>query len=290
MDNQTTLKQLLARDRILVAPCCYDMISAKLIEQAGFEAVYLGGYAHVASHVGLPDAGLATFSEMLERVHNLVRCVGVPVLADGDTGYGNALNMRRTVQEYEQAGAQAIQVEDQEMPKKCGHTPGKRLIEAHEMALKIEAAAHSRRSDDFMIIARTDAIAVRGLEEAVERGKLYEKAGADVVFLEAPTTIEELKVAAGSFGVPTMANLIEGGKTPFLSAAELEELGFRIAAYPHSLILTCIRSIQKTLAALKENGTTKGVVNEMADFKELDELIGFPEARAWEAKYTPRES
>ena len=290
MDNQTTLKQLLARDRILVAPCCYDMISAKLIEQAGFEAVYLGGYAHVASHVGLPDAGLATFSEMLERVHNLVRCIGLPVLADGDTGYGNALNMRRTVQEYEQAGAQAIQVEDQEMPKKCGHTPGKRLIEAHEMALKIEAAAHSRRSDDFAIIARTDAIAVRGLEEAVERGKLYEKAGADVVFLEAPTTIEELKVAAGSFGVPTMANMIEGGKTPFLSASELEELGFRIAAYPHSLILTCIRSIQKTLAALKEHGTTEGVVGEMADFEELDELIGFPEARAWEAKYTPRES
>ena len=286
MDKQVTLKQLLARDQILVAPCCYDMISARLIERAGFEAVYLGGYAHVASHLGLPDAGLATFSEMLERVHNLVRCVGVPVLADGDTGYGNALNMRRTVQEYEQAGAQAIQVEDQEMPKKCGHTPGKRLVEAREMALKIEAAVHSRRSDDFIIIARTDAIAVLGLEEAVRRGKLYEEAGADIVFLEAPTTMEELKVAAGSFGVPTMANMIEGGKTPFLSTDELEELGFRIAAYPHSLILTCIRSIQKTLTALKEQGITKGVVEDMADFSELDELIGFPEARAWEAKYS----
>ena len=286
MDKQVTLKQLLARDQILVAPCCYDMISARLIERAGFEAVYLGGYAHVASHLGLPDAGLATFSEMLERVHNLVGCVGVPVLADGDTGYGNALNMRRTVQEYEQAGAQAIQVEDQEMPKKCGHTPGKKLIEAREMALKIEAAAASRRSDDFQIIARTDAIAVLGVDEAVRRGKLYEEAGADVVFLEAPTTIEELKVAAGSFGVPTMANMIEGGKTPFLSTAELEELGFRIAAYPHSLILTCIRSIQKTLTALKEQGITKGVVEDMADFSELDELIGFPEAREWEAKYS----
>ena len=286
MDETGTLKQLLARDQILVAPCCYDMISARLIERAGFEAVYLGGYAHVASHLGLPDAGLATFSEMLERVHNLVRCVGVPVLADGDTGYGNALNMRRTVQEYEQAGAQAIQVEDQEMPKKCGHTPGKRLVEAREMALKIEAAALSRRSDDFIIIARTDAIAVLGLDEAVRRGKLYEEAGADIVFLEAPTTIEELKAAATSFGVPTMANMIEGGKTPLLSTAELEELGFRIAAYPHSLILTCIRSIQKTLTALKEQGITKGVVEDMADFSELDELIGFPEAREWEAKYS----
>ena len=197
--------------------------------------------------------------------------------------------MRRTVQEYEQAGAQAIQIEDQEMPKKCGHTPGKRLIGAEEMALKVEAAADSRRSDDFLIIARTDAIAVMGLEEAVERGRLYERAGADVVFLEAPTTVEELKAAAGSFGVPTMANLIEGGKTPFLSAAELEELGFKIAAYPHSLILGCIRSIQKTLRALKEDGTTREVAGEMADFAELDELIGFPEARAWEAKYTPRE-
>ncbi|NKB68269.1 MAG: carboxyvinyl-carboxyphosphonate phosphorylmutase [Candidatus Latescibacteria bacterium] len=287
MDKQTTLKERLRQDRLLVAPCCYDMISAKLIEQAGFEAVYLGGYAHVASHLGLPDAGLATFSEMLERVHNLARCVEVPILADGDTGYGNALNMRRTVQEYEQAGAQAIQVEDQEMPKKCGHTPGKRLIEGREMALKIEAAVEARRSDDFVIIARTDALAVNGLADAVERGKLYEQAGADVIFLEAPTTIDELKVAAGSFGVPTMANMIEGGKTPFLTTSQLEELGFRIAAYPHSLILTCLRSIQKTLVALKEQGTTQSIVDEMADFDELDQLIGFPEARAWEARYTP---
>ena len=289
MTHQMTLKQLLARDQILVAPCCYDMISAKLIEQAGFDAVYLGGYAHVASHVGLPDAGLATFSEMLERVHNLVRTVNVPILADGDTGYGNALNMRRTVQEYEQAGAQAIQVEDQEMPKKCGHTPGKRLVSAREMALKIEAAVASRCSDDFQIIARTDAIAVNGIEDAVERGKLYEKAGADVVFLEAPTTDEELKIAAGSFGVPTMANLIEGGKTPFHTTDELEAMGFSIAAYPHSLILRCIRTIQKTLTALKETGTTEAAPDEMADFKELDELIGFPEARAWEARYSDPE-
>ena len=193
--------------------------------------------------------------------------------------------MRRTVQEYEQAGAQAIQVEDQEMPKKCGHTPGKRLIGAREMALKIEAAVHSRRSDDFLIIARTDAIAVAGLEEAVARGKLYERAGADVVFLEAPTTVEELKVAAGSFGVPTMANMIEGGKTPFLTAAELEELGFRIAAYPHSLILSCIRSIGKTLAPSRSMGRRRRSPGRWRIF-ELDELIGLPPARAWEARYT----
>ena len=197
--------------------------------------------------------------------------------------------MRRTVQEYEQAGAQAIQVEDQEMPKKCGHTPGKRLVTAREMALKIEAAVASRRSDDFQIIARTDAIAVHGIEDAVERGKLYEKAGADVVFLEAPTTDEELKIAAGSFDVPTMANLIEGGKTPFHTTEALEAMGFSIAAYPHSLILRCIRTIQKTLTALKETGTTQAAPDEMADFKELDELIGFPEARAWEAKYSDPE-
>jgi 2-methylisocitrate lyase-like PEP mutase family enzyme len=281
-----TLRELLARDRILVVPCSFDMVSAKLIERAGFEAVYLGGYAHTASNLGLPDAGLATFPEMLQRVHNLVRSVGVPVLADGDTGYGNALNVRRTVQEYEWAGAQAIQLEDQEMPKKCGHTPGKRLVDAREMVLKLEAAVHSRRSDDFLIIARTDAIAVLGLDEAVRRGKLYEKAGADVVFLEAPTTLEELKVAAGSFGVPTMANLIEGGKTPFLPAAELQALGFKLAAYPHSLILTCIRAMQRTLAALRGEGTTRTCAGDMADFKELDELLGFPEARAWEARYS----
>jgi len=284
--KKPTLKELLQRDQILVVPASFDMVSAKVIERAGFEAVYLSGYGHTASHLGLPDAGLISFAEMVERVHNLARSVSIPVVADGDTGFGNALNVRRTVQEYEWAGAQAIQIEDQEIPKKCGHTPGKRLIDAQEMALKVRAAVASRQSDDFLIIARTDAIAVTGIEDAIRRGKLYEEAGADVIFVESPTTLEELKRAGGSFKVPTMANMVEGGKTPLASHEELQAFGFKLVAYPVTLLLASITAMKRALAVLKEKGTTRELLGEMTRFKELDELIGFPEVRAWEAKYS----
>ena len=179
MDSRSLL-ELLHRETILVVPACFDMVSAKLIERAGFEAVYLSGYGHSASHLGLPDAGLISFPEMLERLHHLAKSVRIPVLADGDTGFGGPLNVRRTVQEYEAAGAQAIQIEDQETPKKCGHTPGKRLVEAADMVRKVEAAVAARRKDDFLIIARTDAISVLGIQEAIRRSRLYRQAGADI--------------------------------------------------------------------------------------------------------------
>lgn len=270
----------------MVVPASFDMVSGKVIEQAGFEAVYLSGYGHTASHLGLPDAGLISFAEMVERVHNLVRSVSIPVVADGDTGFGNVINVRRTVQEYEWAGAQAIQIEDQEIPKKCGHTPGKRLIDAKEMALKVEAAVNSRRSDNFLIIARTDAIAVTGIEDAIRRGRLYEEAGADIIFVESPTTLEELKRAGGSFKVPTMANMVEGGKTPLVTNRELQSLGFKLVAYPITLLLASITAMKRALIVLKEKGTTKDLTDEIISFKELDELIGFPEVRAWEARYS----
>ena len=280
-----TLKELLQRDQILVVPASYDMVSAKLIERAGFEAVYLSGYGHAAYHLGLPDAGLISFSEMLERLHNLVRSVQIPVLADGDTGFGGAINVRRAVQEYEWAGAQAIQIEDQEFPKKCGHTPGKRLVKAEEMLKKIEAAEASRRSHNFLIIARTDAISVEGIDEAIRRGQLYQSAGADIIFIESPTTVEQIQRIASSFQKPLMLNQIEGGQTPTLPVRELQALGYKIVAYALTALMASVRAMQRTLRFLHQEGATDQYLNDIASFEELDELFGFPEVRAWEKKF-----
>jgi 2-methylisocitrate lyase-like PEP mutase family enzyme len=268
-----------------VVPACFDMVSAKLIERAGFEAVYLSGYGHAASHLGLPDAGLITFTEILERLHHLVRSVRIPVLADADTGFGGVINLRRTVEEYESAGAQAIQIEDQQIPKKCGHTPGKRLVSKSEMVKKIEAAIAARRSDDFLIIARTDAISVAGLDEAIQRGRLYQSAGADVIFVESPTTVDQIKEIARSFETPLMLNQIESGKTPILSVKELEELGYKIVAYALTALMASVRAVQRTLATLKREGSPRSYLHNIATFEELDDLLGFPEVRAWEKRF-----
>lgn len=283
--SQPTLEKLLGREQALVVPGSFDMVSARLIERAGFEAVFVPGYSHTASHLGLPDAGLTTFSEMLERVHNVAACVNIPVVADADTGYGNVVNVRRTVREYEWAGAQGIQLEDQVMPKKCGHTPGRRLVSPEEMARKVEAAAASRCSDDFQIIARIDSAAIHGIDDAIERGMLYQKAGADVIFVESPRTVEDMKRAAGSFDRPTMANMIEGGKTPLMSTQELQDMGYKLLAYPLTLLMTSIAAMQHALSTWREKGSTKHLVGQITSFDELDELMGFPEVRAWEAKY-----
>jgi carboxyvinyl-carboxyphosphonate phosphorylmutase len=279
------LRRLLSKGSILVVPAAFDMISAKLIEGAGFEAVYLSGFGQSASHLGLPDAGLMTFSEMLERVHNMARALRVPLLADGDTGYGNVLNVRRTVQEFEQAGAAAIQLEDQEMPKKCGHTEGRRVIEAREMVRKIEAAVESRRSDDFLIIARTDARSSLGLEEAIARGKLYEEAGADIIFVESPQTEEELRTVAENIEKPTMANMVEGGKTPLVPVRELERMGFSIVAFAVTCLLVATGAMKRAVEILKREGTTQGLMDAMMSFEEFNSFIGFPEIRSFEAKY-----
>lgn len=279
------MKRLLQRDSILVVPAAFDMISAKIIEGAGFEAVYLSGFGQSASHLGFPDAGLITFTEMLERVHNMARAIQVPLLADGDTGYGNVINVRRTVQEFEQAGAAAIQLEDQEMPKKCGHTEGRTVIDAPEMVSKIEAAVESRRSDDFLIVARTDARSVLGFQEAINRGKMYEKAGADIIFIESPQNEEELRIIGESFDRPSMVNMIERGKTPLVHVRELEEMGFSIVAYAVTCLLVAARAMQRAMEILKGEGTTQGLLDEMMSFEEFDTFIGFPEIRSFEAKY-----
>lgn len=285
MVTNHSLKQLLQRDSILVVPASYDMVSGKLVEKAGFEAVYLSGYGHSASHLGLPDAGLISFSEMLERLHHLVRCVQIPVLADGDTGFGGVANVRRTVQEFERAGAQAIQLEDQEIPKKCGHTPGKRLVEAEEMVSKVEAAVAARRSDAFQIIARTDALSVLGLEEALRRARLYKAAGADILFVESPTTNTEIQQIGASLEGPLMINQIERGKTPLLPAPELQRLGFKVAAYALTTLMASVRAVQTALQALRRGASPESYMNDIATFEELDELLGFPEVRQWEQRF-----
>ena len=270
----------------MVVPAAFDMVSAKIIEKTGFEAVYLSGFGQSASHLGLPDAGLMTFTEVVERVHNMAGAVHLPLLADGNTGYGGIINVRRTVQEFEWAGASAIQLEDQEIPKKCGHTGGKRIIDAREMVLKIEAAVESRRNDDFLIIARTDARSVSGLEEAIRRGKMYGEAGADIIFIESPQTEQELRDIAGSFEKPTMANMVEGGKSPLLKIDELEEMGFKIAIFPVTCLLMAARAMQRAMESLKSEGGTQGLLDEMMGFEEFNSLIGFPEIRSFEAQYS----
>ena len=279
------LKRRLQRDEILVVPAAFDMVSAKIIEKEGFEAVYLSGFGQAASHLGLPDAGMMTFSEIVERLHNMANAVTCPLLADGDTGYGGIINVKRTVEEFEWAGASAIQIEDQEIPKRCGHTQGKSLISAQEMALKIEAAAAARRSDDFLIIARTDARSVSGFQDALNRGKMYEKAGADVIFIESPQSMEELRIVGKTFDKPAMANMVDGGKTPFASARELQDMGLSLVAFAVTCLLAAAKAMEKAMRLLKEEGTIKGMQEDLMGFDTFNRLIGFPEVYDFESRF-----
>ena len=217
MPDPTSLRARLAQPGLIVAPGVYDMVSVRLAEKMGFDALYMTGFGTVASHLGLPDAGLATYSDMVARVQTITRLSSTPLIADGDTGYGGLLNVRHTVQGYEAAGAQAIQLEDQEFPKKCGHTPGRRVIAMDDMVRKIRVAVEARRSSDFLIIARTDARTSLGLDEALRRAELYLRAGADILFVESPETEDELARIAQTFkGTPLLVNNVEGGRTPIL--------------------------------------------------------------------------
>tara|TARA_B100001013_G_C24617731_1_gene445889 strand:+ start:870 stop:1733 length:864 start_codon:yes stop_codon:yes gene_type:complete len=279
------LKQRLKSKKPLVVPACFDMVSARVIENCGFEAVYHSGFGHSASHLGFPDTGLISFSEMLERLHNLVRTVKIPVLADADTGFGGVVNVRRTVQEYEWAGAQAIQLEDQQIPKKCGHTTGKQLIDASEMAHKLEAAIAARKSDNFLIIARTDAIAVTGIDDAICRGLLYQKAGADIIFIEAPTSVDQMKRIGASFNKPLMLNQIERGKTPILPIKDIQNLGFKIVAYALTALMASVRAMESTLNKLKNQAEPSEYLQDIATFEDINQLLNFPEWRLWENRF-----
>lgn len=257
-----------------MAPGAYDAWSARMVEAAGFPAVYVTGYGVSASVLGAPDIGLISFAEMVTAVRNVCAATSVPVIADADNGYGGALNVVRTVREYEAAGAAAIQLEDQVMPKRCGHMEGKQLIPRDEMAAKIRAAVYARRNSDTVIIARTDAIAVNGYDDAIDRAVAYREAGADVIFVEALRTREQIENAARLVGAPLMANMVEHGKTPLDTAENLYRMGFRIAIYPVVLLYSATRAMQDVLATLKEREDLAACMNREVDFPTFNGMIG----------------
>ena len=287
MPVTTRLRELLARPELLVAPGAYDALSACLIAQAGFPAVYMTGFGTAASVLGQPDVGLLTMSEMVSRAAALAAVVGdLPLIADADTGYGNPINVRRTVREYERAGVAAIHLEDQIWPKKCGHMEGKQVIPTDEMVQKIHAAVDARQDPDFVIIARTDAIAVHGLEEALCRGRAYHEAGADVVFIEAPRSLTELRAIAQAFpNVPLLYNWAESGKTPLLSLHDIHALGFKLVIFPVSLLFAATHAMLGLLEVLKQGRTTTRYAEGMITFSHFTDLIGLPAIQALERRY-----
>lgn len=286
MKKTTLLKQLLCAPELLVAPGAYDVLSAKIIASSGFNAVYMTGYGTSASVLGEPDVGLLTMSEMVERARNMAESVDVPVLADGDTGYGNALNVVRTVREYEKAGVCAIQLEDQVFPKRCGHMVGRKVIPAAEMVQKIKAAVDTRLDDDFVVIARTDARTDHGLEAAIERGKSYEEAGADLIFIESPENIEEMRIINTAFpNTPTLANMLEGGRTPIPSTDELQAMGFGIAIYCTGPLYAAALAVRKYMEHLRTTKTTSDYFDQLMAFSEFNAFIGLDRYNALGKKY-----
>lgn len=274
MSSSQKLRQLLERPEILVIPGIYDCLGAKLAEQVGFEVIATSGFGIAASTLGLPDYGFLTATEMLYSVGRIAQAVNLPLIADMDTGYGNALNVIRTVKDAVQLGIAGILLEDQEWPKKCGHFEGKRVIPTAEHAGKIRAAVQARGESNLAIIARTDARAPLGLQEAIDRGRAYIAAGADILFVEAPQSVEELKAIVAAFpDVPLVANMIEGGKTPQLSASELQQLGFKIVFFPVSTLLATTQVMTACLHQLKAQGTTANF-KDLVTFKDFQELMG----------------
>lgn len=276
---KTSLRDRLSRPPILVAPGIYDPLTALIAEKAGFEALYVSGAAIAYTRLGRPDLGLVSLTEVAETVALIRDRVDTHLVVDADTGYGNALNVERTVRLLERAGANAIQLEDQDFPKRCGHLDDKVLIPAPEMAGKIKAAVDARASSETVIIARTDAVAVEGFDRAVARAALYREAGADVLFIEAPRERSELGRIGALMGkaTPLMANMVEGGKTPILSAAELQELGFSFVIFPGAIVRALARAAEEFYGSLMANGTTDAFRNRMFDFDALNALIGTPD-------------
>jgi 2-methylisocitrate lyase-like PEP mutase family enzyme len=275
--TDTTLRSRLATPPILIAPGVYDALTAHLAERAGFSAVYVSGAGIAYTRLGRPDIGLVAMSEVADTVALIRDRVGSHLIVDADTGYGNALNVARTVRLFERAGANAIQIEDQAFPKRCGHLDNKTLVPAQEMVGKIKAALDARHSRETLVIARTDGIAVEGFEPAIARAAAYRDAGADVLFVEAPKTRDELKrISLALKGVPLMANMVEGGKTPSLKAADLEALGFSLVIFPGGIVRAVAHTAGEFYASLAANGTSEPFRNRMHDFDSLNEVIGTP--------------
>jgi 2,3-dimethylmalate lyase len=287
MRTTTRLRELLASPDALVIPGAYDALSARLIVQAGFPAVYMTGFGTSASVLGQPDVGLLTMSEMVSRAAALASVTAdVPLLADADTGYGNPINVRRTIREYERAGVAGLHIEDQVWPKKCGHMEGKQVIAMEEMVQKVRAAVDARQDPDFVIIARTDANAVTGLEDALRRGQAYREAGADVIFIEAPRSIEELRAIGQAFqGTPLLFNWAESGKTPLLPLGDIQALGFTLVIFPVSLLFTATHAMLALLELLKTGETPAAYGERMVTFSQFTTQLGLPDIQALERRY-----
>ena len=281
----TALRRLLAGPDPVMAPGVADALNARLVARHGFEAIYMTGSGTTAVRLGMPDIGLLTMSEMVDNAGRIADASGLPLIADADTGYGGPINVRRTIRAFEAAGVAGVHIEDQQWPKRCGHLSGKTLIDENEMASKVRAAVDARRDDDFVVIARTDALSVEGFERALERGKLYEEAGADVIFIESPTTMEQLTAIPKHFDKPTLINHGSSGKTPYLDVDEMRDVGFKLAIYPNFVILAAIRAVERVLAELKSTGSVKGLLNEIASFTDMVDLVGMREIQELESRY-----
>jgi 2-methylisocitrate lyase-like PEP mutase family enzyme len=283
--QRADLRTRLRAKELLVAPGVFDGISARIADQMGFEALYMTGYGTVASHLGLPDAGIATYSDMVGRVAAIAYGTATPLIADGDTGYGGLLNVQYTVRGYEAAGAVAIQLEDQEFPKKCGHMLGRRVVAVEDMVDKVKVAVASRESSDFLVIARTDARTTLGLDEALRRAEAYAKAGADILFVESPESVEEMRTIGRSFDKPLMANMVEGGRTPILDRKTLEEIGYSIAIFPALGFLAAGEALRQAYRQLKEKGSSVGADVPLYKFSEFSELMGFGAVSEFDKTY-----
>ena len=285
MRATTKFRRLLQQPGLIMAPGAYDCLTARLIQQAGFPAVYMTGAGTSVARLGYPDLALATLSEMQESAAALAAAVEIPVIADADTGYGGILNVRRTVRQYERSGVAALHLEDQDFPKRCGHLDDKRVIPVDDMVQKIHAAVDARTDDDFTIIVRTDALAVTGWDDAMRRCEEYIRAGADGLFVEALRTPEEVERAGRSLDVPLLFNYVETGKSPLLSAAELERFGFKIAIFPVSALLSATLAVRHTLAELRRLGTTAHLLESMTTLQDCFEVVGLSEMLAEDARF-----
>ena len=279
--------RLTASSSAVLAPGVYDALSALLVEQAGFEAAYLSGASISYTQIGRSDMGFMTASEVADTVARIRERVSLPLIVDADTGFGNALNVIRTVKAFERAGASAIQLEDQQLPKRCGHLAGKTLVSKQEMVGKVRAAVDARQSDQTLIIARTDGIAVEGFDAALERAEAYLEAGADVLFVEAPQNLDQMRAITRQFSgrVPLLANMVEGGKTPIKTAGELSEMGFDLVISPGAMVRAHVFMAQEFLGVLKRDGTTNAYRDRMLDFGGLNAVLGIDELKATGARY-----
>jgi 2-methylisocitrate lyase-like PEP mutase family enzyme len=271
--------------RFFVAPGVFDLISARVADAMGFACLYMTGYGAAASYLGLPDAGIATFTQMLDRARTIAEATATPLIADADTGYGGLLNVHHTVRGYEAGGVAGIQLEDQEFPKKCGHTPGRRVVPLDHMVTKIKVAADARRNDDFLIVARTDARTGLGLNEAIARGLAFREAGADVVFVESPESVEEFARVGREIDAPLLANMVEQGRSPVIAGDTLAGLGFTLAIYPGTGFMAAAEALRGVYAWLHEHGSTEGLPQPLFPFEEMNRLMGFEEVWAFDRKW-----